>query len=404
MRLPKWAHTGTPLMALSALCHLVSYVIIICSEKEMFGPDAKFHVTAVKDMQTFGDRAKVDFPTETMGAHVRQMSAASFACANRAIAVIGCACPQPTGVSLLDIRPESHFERQPCAVAAMALNELRGLSFDVAAAPTALCGNWRRLTTPTSANARRIGNGPIWLENLVVVTTKVAQRLTFDPAFGLVADWCKRGHSAAAAGACAKFMLRCFRDILTGHQKLTFLASNLGALWRRCPVFLLCFTRSIIPQDDKGDKSALETFSQAHKTLQMFCAEFWSSAVDCEFILADIGVDSKRINLAEPSIMRWLSIIRELMRMNDGSMGRLVSALMKQYPENQSLRAVCAPWVPAAPAKTEVLPSEVVPVVAAVDFATDVALVVPRVDTLWETLVDMERRLLELEQWRNQSR
>lgn len=182
----------------------------------------------------------------------------------------------------------------------------------------------------------------------------------------------------------------------------------------------------------------MEVFSQSHKNLQMFCADFWPSQADCELILGDVGIDSTRINMAEPSIMRWLSIIRELMRKNDGSMGRLAIVLMKQYPENKSLAAVCAPWIPANPAKsspnTSALPvvdsaapepsvppvppgavlvkkfetepkskpkPELVPVVAPVDFADEAELVVPRIDTLWEAMVDMERRMVEMEQWRN---
>lgn len=129
--------------------------------------------------------------------------------------------------------------------------------------------------------------------------------------------------------------------------------------------------------------------------------------------------------MAEPSIMRWLSIIRELMRKNDGSMGRLVVVLMKQYPDNKSLRDVCAPWIPASPAKDTTAPAvapdlppgavlvkkfedekplpkqKVVPVVAPVDFADEAELVVPRVDTLWEAMIEMERRMVEMEQWRS---
>lgn len=175
----------------------------------------------------------------------------------------------------------------------------------------------------------------------------------------------------------------------------------------------------------------MEVFSQSHKNLQMFCADFWPSQADCESILADVGIDSARINMAEPSIMRWLSIIRELMRKNDGSMGRLVIVLMKQYPENKSLAAVCAPWVPATPAKSspntsvpasEVMPEtavppgavlakkfepetkskpDLVPVVVPPDFADEAELVVPRIDTLWEAMIDMERRMVEMEQWRS---
>lgn len=179
----------------------------------------------------------------------------------------------------------------------------------------------------------------------------------------------------------------------------------------------------------------METFSQSHKKLQVFCADFWPSADDCSLILADVGIDSARINLSEPSIMRWLSIIRELMRRNDGSMGVLVVVLMKQYPDNKALRDVCSPWIPATPAKdtSDAVPAgtvpvpagavlvkkfedeaspdpksnpkpdpktKLVPVVTPVDFAEEAELVVPRIDTLWAAMVDMEQRMVEMEQWR----
>lgn len=168
----------------------------------------------------------------------------------------------------------------------------------------------------------------------------------------------------------------------------------------------------------------MEQWSVAHRSLQLFCADFWSTAEDCQAILDEIGISSGRINLSEPSIMRWMSIIRELMRKNDGSMARLVMVLTKQYPANQQLAAVCAPWIPAQPAKTmegattpapeagqagvpkgavlvkkfDAAPeAEPVPVVAPPDFADEAGLVVPRIDTLWEAMIDVERRIVELE-------
>lgn len=177
----------------------------------------------------------------------------------------------------------------------------------------------------------------------------------------------------------------------------------------------------------------MEIFSQSHKNLQLFCADFWPSQEDCQLILDDIGVSSGRINMAEPSIMRWLSIIRELMRKNDGSMARLVTVLIKQYPNNKDLIAVCAPWIPVMPAKSaepveenagspaqgapspapapaaaipkgavlvkkfEDTPKEPVPIVAPPDFADEADLVVPRIDTLWEAMIDVERRLTDVE-------
>ena len=155
----------------------------------------------------------------------------------------------------------------------------------------------------------------------------------------------------------------------------------------------------------------MESFSQSHKNLQMLCADFWPSAEDCQLILNDIGLTSVRINMAEPSIMRWLSIINELRRRDDGSMGRLVVVLLRQYPENQQLRDVCAPWTPAAPAHeaTIAAPTGFVPgkkgdapekPAPDVEDIEEDALIVPRIDTLWDAMIDIEKRMIELEHLR----
>lgn len=185
----------------------------------------------------------------------------------------------------------------------------------------------------------------------------------------------------------------------------------------------------------------MESWSVAHKNLQIFCADFWSTAEDCTVILNEVGVTSIRIRMNEPSIARWYSILIELMRMNDGSMGRLVTVLISKYPQNDALRSVCAPWIPDRPATLQqglpppvmpapVIPEKVappleipvgavlvkeftteaeskpkpklppVPVVAPSDFADEAGLVVPRIDTLWEAMIDTNRRLTEMEKWR----
>lgn len=172
----------------------------------------------------------------------------------------------------------------------------------------------------------------------------------------------------------------------------------------------------------------MESWSVAHKNLQIFCADVWDTAERCQLILDEIGISSGRISLSEPSIMRWYRIILELMRRNDGSMTQLVQALMKDYPGNSALAVVCAPWTPSAPAKSLPIPEPIpaplvdspvppgavlvkkfrdepepkaVPVVAPADFADEAELVIPRLDTLWEAMVDMERRMVEMEQWRS---
>lgn len=163
----------------------------------------------------------------------------------------------------------------------------------------------------------------------------------------------------------------------------------------------------------------METFSQNHRNLQVLCAEIWSSAADCELILSYLGIESSHVNLAEPSIMRWLSIIRELMFMNDGSLSRLVIVLMNQYPNNTTLRAVCAPWMPVAPASVltthaDPLPVAVaqspVPVMVAAEFAEEAALILPRLDALWQTMIEVNAQITAIEahlaaiaEWRSKS-
>ncbi len=105
----------------------------------------------------------------------------------------------------------------------------------------------------------------------------------------------------------------------------------------------------------------MESWSKAHTNLQELCAQFWPSAEDCLQILAEMQITSTRINMQEPSRMRWLSMIREFMRKDDGSMGRLVKILMGYYPDNHELANVCAPWVLEAPAQTQrVVPPPVI--------------------------------------------
>lgn len=176
----------------------------------------------------------------------------------------------------------------------------------------------------------------------------------------------------------------------------------------------------------------MESFSVAHKNLQMFCADFWDDPASCVVILNEIGISPSAVDMTPPAIMRWYSIIRHLMRLNDGSMGRLVVALMNQYPANDALRSVCAPWIPATPAKitqpgagasaapeSEDVPEPialpkgtvlvekfkgkqtpqptVVPVVVPADFADEADAVVPKIETLWATVVEQDKRIVRLE-------
>jgi len=143
----------------------------------------------------------------------------------------------------------------------------------------------------------------------------------------------------------------------------------------------------------------MESFSQAHRNLQMFCADFWEKSAECVVILDAIGISPSAVDMTPPAIMRWYSIIRHLMRLDDGSMGRLVVALMDQYPQNDALRAVCAPWIPALPAQLTAVPKsqKLLPVVVPVDFADEADAVVPKIDTLWITMVETNVRLTRLE-------
>ena len=97
---------GAPFVVypVSALADHVMDVIYVSSKKEMIGPDARRHVAMMANEQPFGDRAEVDFPGETMGA----LSLTFYA--EKAITKgCGCACPEPTRISLLDKFPESLF-------------------------------------------------------------------------------------------------------------------------------------------------------------------------------------------------------------------------------------------------------------------------------------------------------
>jgi len=167
----------------------------------------------------------------------------------------------------------------------------------------------------------------------------------------------------------------------------------------------------------------VETWSIAHAKLQTFCADFWPDAASCRRLLADTGVSEANISFDEPPLLRWFSILRQLMKLNDGSMGRLVTTLLADYPENDALRTVCAPWIAASPAgipgasfnlapvpegvalvqKFIPAPSvEVpigVPVVAPMESAEEAALMVARMDTLWAAMIEQERRMAELEAW-----
>lgn len=201
----------------------------------------------------------------------------------------------------------------------------------------------------------------------------------------------------------------------------------------------------------------MEQWSLSHKNLQNFCASFWDTAEDCQIILGEIGVTSIRIKMNEPSLARWFSIITELMRMNDGSMNRLVTVLISKYPHNDALRTVCSPWISvpmrdginasapvpvptpvptpvpvqskahvtvattidipegaalvqkyepdaATPTPNGITPRtdiKLVPLVVSEEFSDDAALVIPRVQTLWDLMAEINERLILLEEWRS---
>lgn len=164
----------------------------------------------------------------------------------------------------------------------------------------------------------------------------------------------------------------------------------------------------------------MEKFTQSYRNLQIFASELWDTAFACQRIIEEAGATTLRINMSEPSIQRWFYVLDELRKLDDGSMGRLVQVMMKEYPENSELKNACAPWIPAAPATSTFYqdkPREpsapmppplvpVVPVVVPVDFAEDADLIVPRLETLWqavreqaERIADNDARLKQQEVW-----
>lgn len=165
----------------------------------------------------------------------------------------------------------------------------------------------------------------------------------------------------------------------------------------------------------------MEKFTQSYRSLQIFASELWDTAFACQRIIEEAGATTLRINMSEPSIQRWFYVLDELRKLDDGSMGRLVQVMMKEYPGNSELQKVCAPWIPASPATSQFYPREdrpaappmpppppvpVVPVVVPVDFAEDADLIVPRLETLWiavreqaERIVQQDERLKQQEVW-----
>lgn len=165
----------------------------------------------------------------------------------------------------------------------------------------------------------------------------------------------------------------------------------------------------------------MEKFTQSYRNLQIFASELWDTAFACQRIIEEAGATTLRINMSEPSIQRWFYVLDELRKLDDGSMARLVLVMIKEYPNNNDLLAVCAPWIPAAPATSQFYPEKdrangppmpppppvpVVPVVVPVDFAEDADLIVPRLETLWqavreqaEKIAHQEERLKQQETW-----
>lgn len=174
----------------------------------------------------------------------------------------------------------------------------------------------------------------------------------------------------------------------------------------------------------------MELFTKDYQNLATFCSGIWTTPGRCEVVLNDAGLEPSKFNLIGQPLIVWWAILNELRIRNDGSMSRLVVALMHEYPENNALRAASAPWVPSpaqagpvgipGPApfpgagppgqKTEpplgaletvVNPAATtVPLIAPIDYSDEADLVAQRGIALWHVMADLVRRVEELEKTR----
>jgi hypothetical protein len=79
------------------------------AQEQMVRPDAQPHVTVVADEQPFRDCSKVNAPRDSAGSLVTPSS--SVPDVSYAITVAGWACPEPAVGGLINVLPESFFQR-----------------------------------------------------------------------------------------------------------------------------------------------------------------------------------------------------------------------------------------------------------------------------------------------------
>lgn len=180
----------------------------------------------------------------------------------------------------------------------------------------------------------------------------------------------------------------------------------------------------------------------SHRRLQEACIYLFPDPRDCRLLVANSGMDASQITFDEPPALRWQSVINEGEKQN--TLHKLVPVLLSRYPNNSQLVAACAPWEAADPVvaedeapKTEV-PKEVAPTA---DHEIPLAIVTETPTTITTTtqrkksavelvplqvpadlvdsayvdsvatvaslriiVVDLEKRLADIEAWREKSR
>lgn len=81
-----------------------------------------------------------------------------------------------------------------------------------------------------------------------------------------------------------------------------------------------------------------------HKRLRDICAYLWEDARDCRRLVADAVIESGKIVFDEPPMLRWQSVIMECEK--QGTLPKLCSVLLAEYPENTKLLEAISPWMP----------------------------------------------------------
>lgn len=112
-----WRKNAVPAQPVAhpALVCGILHVVFMCTKKQVVRPDARRVITAMKHLKPRRDRAIMDFPRDTVGAHVRGCAVAGNA--DKSITVSHSRFgPKPTRFSPLDARPKPSGERGLLAV------------------------------------------------------------------------------------------------------------------------------------------------------------------------------------------------------------------------------------------------------------------------------------------------